>query len=81
MTPDDETELFNILSGVLQRDTLAPYIFIIAFITLYSVLDGRGEGLGFHLKKGQSTRNKGETLNEQPCEVEDPCRTTSTYDM
>lgn len=29
LSPDGETELFEILAGVLQGDTLAPYLFII----------------------------------------------------
>ena len=29
ITPDGETETFNILAGVLQGDTLAPYLFVI----------------------------------------------------
>ena len=29
ITPDGETDTFNILAGVLQRDTLAPYLFAI----------------------------------------------------
>ena len=29
LTPDGETELFEILAGVLQGDTLAPYLFAI----------------------------------------------------
>ena len=28
-SPDGDTEYFNIVAGVLQRDTLAPYLFII----------------------------------------------------
>ena len=30
ITPDGETEYFDIVAGVLQGDTLAPYLFIIA---------------------------------------------------
>ena len=29
ITPDGETESFDILSGILQGDTLAPFLFII----------------------------------------------------
>ena len=29
LTPDGETEPFSILSGILQCDTLAPFLFII----------------------------------------------------
>ena len=28
-SPDGDTEYFDIVAGVLQRDTLAPYLFII----------------------------------------------------
>ena len=27
--PDGETELFEILAGILQGDTLAPYLFVV----------------------------------------------------
>ena len=30
ISPDGDTEFFEILAGVLQGDTLAPYLFIIA---------------------------------------------------
>ena len=30
ITPDGDTEFFEILAGVLQGDTLAPFLFIIA---------------------------------------------------
>ena len=30
LTPDGDTEFFEILAGVLQGDTLAPFLFIIA---------------------------------------------------
>ena len=29
LSPDGETKLFDILAGVLQGDTLAPYLFVI----------------------------------------------------
>ena len=29
VTPDGDTELFDIIAGVLQGDTLAPYLFAI----------------------------------------------------
>ena len=29
LTPDEETEQFDILAGVLQGDTLAPFLFIL----------------------------------------------------
>ena len=36
--PDGETENFNILAGVLQGDTLAPYLFVIVIIMLLEQL-------------------------------------------
>ena len=29
ISPDGETDLFDILAGVLQGDTLAPYLFVV----------------------------------------------------
>ena len=31
-SPDGDTDYFNIAAGVLQRDTLAPYLFIICLV-------------------------------------------------
>ena len=57
MSPDGETELFEILAGVLQRDTLAPYLFIIAQdYALTKDLNGEEEELGLRLKVRQSRR-------------------------
>ena len=57
MSPDGETELFNTRAGVLQGDTLAPYLFIIALdYAMRKALDGKEEELGFRLKKRQSRR-------------------------
>ena len=55
LSPDGETKPFKILSGVLQGDTLAPYLFIIVLdYALRKAIDGREEELGFCLKKCQS---------------------------
>ena len=57
MSPDGETDLFNIQAGVLQGDTLAPYLFIIALdYAMRKAIDGKEEELGFRLKKRQSRR-------------------------
>ena len=56
-TADGETEAFQILAGVLQGDTLAPFLFIVALdYALRSAIDGREEELGFTLKKRASRR-------------------------
>ena len=55
-TPDGETEPFQILAGVLQGDTLAPFLFIIALdYALRIAIDGKEKELGFTLVK-QATR-------------------------
>ena len=55
ITPDGETETFSILAGVLQGDTLAPYLFVIVIdYIIRKALTGREEKLGFQLRKRQS---------------------------
>ena len=57
ISPDGETELFDILAGVLQGDTLAPYLFVIVLdYALRTAIDGREEELGFHLERRRSRR-------------------------
>ena len=52
LTPDGEIEVFEILAGVLQGDTLAPYLFVIVLgYALRKVISGREEQLGFQLLK------------------------------
>ena len=56
-TPDGDTESFEILAGVLQGDTLAPFLFIVALdYALRCAIDGREEELGFTLTKRASRR-------------------------
>ena len=57
ITPYGETETFSILAGVLQGDTLVPYLFVI-FIDyiMRKSLTGREEKLGFELRRRQSIR-------------------------
>ena len=65
LSPDGETKPFKILSGVLQGDTLAPYLFIIVLdYALRKAIDGREEELGFCLKKCQSRRVGPEVLTD-----------------
>ena len=55
ITPDGET--FNILAGVLQRDTLAPYLFgIVIDYVMRTALQGREDKLGFQLRKRKIRR-------------------------
>ena len=44
ITSDCDTDEFDILAGVLQGDTLAPYLFIIVFdYCLRSAIEGKKE--------------------------------------
>ena len=57
ITPDGETETFNILAGVFQGDTLAPYIFVIVIdYVMRTALPGREDKLGFQLRIIKSRR-------------------------
>ena len=57
LTPDGPTEEFHIHSGVLQGDTLAPYLFVIMLdYALRQAIAGREEELGFQLVRRQSRR-------------------------
>ena len=57
ISPDGETESFNILAGVLQGDTLAPYLFVIALdYAMRKAITGKEEELGFQLARRQSRR-------------------------
>ena len=57
ITPDGDTDFFNIIAGVLQGDTLAPYLFAIVLdYVLRKTLNGREEELGFHLQRRKSQR-------------------------
>ena len=58
ISPDGETDLFDILAGVLQGDTLAPYLFVIVldYAWLRMAIDGKEEELGFHLERRKCRR-------------------------
>ena len=44
VTPDGETEMFDITAGVLKDDTLAPFLFIIVFdYALTRAIEGKEE--------------------------------------
>ena len=56
-TPDGDTESFDISAGVLQGDTLAPYIFIcIIDIILRLALKGKA-GFKFEFRKGEERKS------------------------
>ena len=55
-SPDGDTDYFDIVAGVLQGDTLAPYLFIICLnYVLRTSIDKIKEN-GFKLTKERSSR-------------------------
>ena len=63
-SPDGDTEYFNIVAGVLQGDTLAPYLFIICLdYVLRTSIDKIREN-GFELTKKTSRRYPATTITD-----------------
>ena len=63
-SPDGETEYFDIVAGVLQEDTLAPYLFIICLdYVLRTSIDKIREN-GFELTKKRSRRYPKKTITD-----------------
>ena len=59
LSPDGETAWFKILAGVLQGDTLAPFLFIIVLdYALRKAINGREAELGFTLTPRRSRRHQ-----------------------
>ena len=58
MSPDGDTEYFRILAGVMQRDTLAPFLFVIVLdYALRQAINGKESELGFTLHERRSRRS------------------------
>ena len=57
MTPDGETELFDIIAGVLQGNTLTPYLFAIVIdYVMRQAVGNKAEELGFRIEIRKSRR-------------------------
>ena len=58
ISPDGETEAFKIQAGVLQGDTLAPFLFIIVldYCLRSAIPEDRAQKLGFTIKPIQTRR-------------------------
>ena len=57
ITPDGETDIFEITAGIIQGVTLAPYLFVIVLdYVLRKTVSGREEELGFKLERRRSRR-------------------------
>ena len=63
-SPDGDTDYFDIVAGVLQGDTLAPYLFIICLdYVLRTSIDNIREN-GFELTKKRSRRYPAKTITD-----------------
>ena len=63
-TPDGDTDFFDILAGVLQGDTLAPYLFVICLDYVLRTSADAHKKLGFTLSKARSKRYPEEKITD-----------------
>ena len=57
LSPDGETDLFDIVMGVLQGDTLAPFLFVIVLdYAMSKAIEGNEETFGFTITPRKSRR-------------------------
>ena len=65
ISPDGETDMFEIKAGVLQGDTLAPYLFAIVLdYVMRKTFAGRENELGFTLHRQRSRRKPAVTVSD-----------------
>ena len=57
LTPDGETEAFYILAGILQGDTLAPFLFILVVDYILRMSVDKISTKGYELRARQSSRH------------------------
>ena len=63
-SPDGDTEYFDIVAGVLQGDTLAPYLFIICLDYVLRISIDKIKENGFELTKKRSRRYPAKTITD-----------------
>ena len=63
-SPDGDTEYFDIVAGVLQGDTLAPYLFIICLHNVLRTSIDKTRENGFELTKKRSRRHTAKTITD-----------------
>ena len=63
-SPDGDTEYFDIAAGVLQGDTLAPYLFIICLDYVLRISIDKIRENGFELTKKRSRRFPAKTITD-----------------
>ncbi len=63
-SPDGDTDFFDILAGVLQGDTLAPFLFIITLDYVLRTSLDKNSDFGFTLTERLSSRNPANKLTD-----------------
>ena len=63
-SPDGDTEYFDVVAGVLQRDTWAPYLFIICLDYVFRISIDKMKDNGFKLTKERSRRYHAQTITD-----------------
>ena len=63
-SPDGDAEYFDIAAGVLQGDTLAPYLFIISLDYMLRTSINKIRENGFELTKKRSSRYPAKTITD-----------------
>ena len=63
-SPDGDTDYFDIVAGVLQGDTLAPYLFIICLDYMLRTSIDKIKENGFKLTKKRSKRYPAKTITD-----------------
>ena len=63
-SPDGDTEYFDIVAGVLQGHTLAPYLFIIYLDDVFRTSIDKIRENGFELTKKRSRRHPAKTITD-----------------
>ena len=63
-SPDGDTDCFNIVAGLLQEDTLAPYLFIICLNYVLRMSIEKMKDNGFKLTKERSRRHPTQTITD-----------------
>ena len=65
LSPDRETDVFEIMMGVLQGDTLAPFLFVIALdYAMRKAVEGKEEEFGFTITPQKSRRVRAKTITD-----------------
>ena len=64
-SPDGVTDYFQIFAGVMQGDTLAPFLFVIVLdYAVRQAIEGKEEKLGFTLHQRQSRRVHAKAISD-----------------